>query len=208
MPDPTLIVDLNADVKPFIGINTSDTSKDTLLQFYIDGATVWAEYVSDIVLPKTYTGEVHSGGRPKIFLFNRPILEVVEVVEYVGVVAYPLMQAELGSGVNDPYSFSIDNPDLGCITRRWNMIAGNFMGGRDNITVTYKAGRAVVPGDIKLSVLMDIQGLFVGTQMGGRPAVGSASPDFDYSSGPSVPLSMFPRLQSMVAPSARVPGIA
>ena len=206
MPDPTVIVDLNTDVKPFLGITPADLSKDALLQWYIDGATVWADYVSDIVVPKPYT-EIHSGGRPKIFLFNRPILEVTEVIEYVGLTPYTLVPAELGSGVNSPYSYSIDNPEIGCLTRRWNMIAGNFMGGRDNITVTYKAGRAVIPGDIKLAVLMDIQGLFVGTQMGGRPAIGSSSPDFDYT-GQSVPLSMFPRLASMVAPSARVPGIA
>lgn len=205
MPDPTFIVDLNADVKPFLGVTGS--SKDTLLQAYIDGATIWAEYVSDIVLPKTYT-EVHSGGKPKIVLFNKPIISVASVIEYVGLTPYTLVQAELGSGINSPYSFSIDNADVGCITRRWNMIAGNFMGGTDNISVTYKAGRSVVPADIKLAVLMDIEGLWVGTQMGGRPAVGSASPDFDYSSGPSIPLSMFPRLAAMVAPSARLTGIA
>lgn len=205
MPDPTVIVDLNTDVKPFLGVD--DGSKDAMLQSYIDGATIWAEYVADIVLPKTYT-EVHSGGKPKIFLFHRPIISVTSVTEYVGLTAYTLVAAELGSGVNSPYSYSIDNADLGCLTRRWNMIAGNFMGGTDNISVTYKAGRSVVPGDIKLAVLMDIQGLYVGTQMGGRPAIGSGSPDFDYSSGPSIPLSMFPRLQSMIAPSARVPGIA
>lgn len=207
MPDPTFIVDLNTDVKPFIGVDATDTSKDALLQQFIDGATVWVEYVADIVLPKTYT-EVHSGGKPKIVLFHRPIVSVTTVTEYVGLTAYTLVAAELGSGVNSPYSYSIDNADLGILTRRWNMIAGNWMGGTDNITVTYKAGRSVVPGDIKLAVLMDIQGLYVGTQMGGRPAIGGASPDFDYSGGPSIPLSMFPRLQSMIAPSARVPGIA
>lgn len=204
MSDPTVIVDLG-DVKTFLGVD--DNSKDSLLQDYVNAASVWAEYVSDIVLPKTYT-EIHSGGTPRIFLFRKPIVSVSEVVEYIGLTARTLTPAELGSGVNEPYSYSIDNPELGCITRRWNMIVGNFMGGTDNISITYKAGRETVTADIKLAVLMDIQGLFVGTQMGGRPAIGSSSPDFDYSSGPSIPLSMFPRLQSMAAPSARLPGLA
>ena len=208
MSNPTVIVDLDTDVKPFLGVDAGDSSKSTLLQAYIDAATVWAEYVTDVVLPKTYTNEVHSGGKPHIFLLHKPIINIITVTEYIGPTAYTLTEAELGSGINSAYSYSVDNAERGVISRRWNTMVGNFIGGVNNISITYQAGRSTVPADIKLAVLMDIQGLYVGTQMGGRPAIGGGSPDFDYSSGPSIPLSMFPRLQSMIAPSARVPGIA
>lgn len=199
MPDPTAIVTLD-DVHTFIGLTgTQPTRVDTVLQEYIDSATVWATYVSDAILPQTFTNEVHSGGGPTIVLFNTPIMTVTSVIEYVGNVGYTLTEAEAGG--NLPYSYSIDNASAGILTRRWNGVVGNFVGGRNNIVVTYKAGFAVVPADIKIAVLSDIQVLYNQTAQGRR--AGTQGEQFSS----TLPLNTFPRLASLLASSRRVPAI-
>lgn len=199
MTDPTYIVDL-ADVKDFIGIPTEQTTRDTVLQRYIDAATHWATYVSDAILPTTFTNEVHSGGGPSIVLFNTPIMSVSSVIEYWGPTAYPLTQAE--AGANLPYSFSIDNPADGIITRRWNSMVGNFASGRNNVVVTYQAGYSVVPADIATYVLMDIQVLYNASAQG-RRAGSNGGEQFDR----NLPLNAFPRLSSLMQSSRRTSAI-
>ena len=201
MSDPTSIVNLD-DVHDFLGIPASQTSKDTVLQRYIDAATIWATYVSDAILPKTFTNEVHSGGRPRIVLFNTPILQVTSIIEYVASYAYPLTQSE--AGTNQTYGFSVDNASMGIISRRWNGMVGNFMSGDSNVVVTYKAGFATIPADIQTYVLMDIQGLYDASSSGSRPSVNGAT-DFAYST--TLPLNAFPRLASLMSSSRRVPAV-
>lgn len=189
-----------ADVKDFIGIPTAQTSRDTVLQRYIDAATAWATYVSDAIVPTTYTNEVHSGGGPTIILFNRPIISVTTVTEYIGSVGYTLTAAEAGTNVT--YSYSIDNADAGILTRRWNGIVGNFIGGRNNVVVTYQAGYASIPADISTYVLMDIQVLYNMSQQGRRQGSGVGE-----QFSPTLPLNAFPRLASLMQSSRRTPAI-
>lgn len=198
MTDPTDIVTLD-DVKTFLGIDLSDTTNDTNLNTWISAATNWATYVSDAIIPTTYT-EVHSGGGPKIVLFNTPIISVSSVIEYMGTVAYTLADAE--AGTNETYSYSIDNAAAGIISRRWNGFVGNFLPGVNNIVITYKAGFETIPGDIIGYVLMDIQGLFNASQQGRRPNSGGGN----QWSG-TLPLNAFPRLESLMTSSRRTPAV-
>ena len=199
MTDPTDIVSLD-DVKGFIGIPLDETTDDVVLQWLLDGATRWATYVSDAIVPTTYTDELHSGGTPHIVLFNAPIIEVDSVTEYVGQTAYELTQAE--AGTNLTYSYSIDNASMGILSRRWNGFVGSFIGGRNNIKVTYKAGFTVIPADIQLAVLMDIQVLYSQTQLGQRPGANNRD---QFSA--TLPLNAFPRLENLMTSSRRVPAI-
>jgi hypothetical protein len=198
---PTSICTLD-DVKDFLGIPLSQTSKDAILQRYIDAATEWATYASDAIIPTTYTNEVHDGGAPQIVLFNTPILEVTSIIEYVGANAYELTDTEAGG--NQTYGFSIDNASAGIISRRWNGMVGSFMSGEKNVVVTYVAGFAQIPADIQTYVLMDIQGLFDASQQGSRPSVNGGS---DYAYSASLPLNAFPRLASLMSSSRRVPAV-
>lgn len=204
MSDPTAIVEL-AQTKTFLKIRSDDTSNDVTLQLYIDAATRWATYVSDAIIPKTFTNEIHSGGGSTIVLFNTPILEVESVTEYWnGVLAYTLVESERGDATS-PYSFSVDNASAGILTRLWNGWPGNFVGarGQNNIVVTYKAGFETIPADIQLAVLMDIQGLWNQTQYGGNLAGDTAFAD----TFSVAPMSAFPRLASLLTSSLRVPAV-
>lgn len=198
MTDPTAIVTL-ADVKDFIGIPTGQTTRDAVLQRYIDAATAWATYVSDAIIPTTYTNEVHSGGGPTIVLFNTPIESVTSIIEYWGTSAYTLTASEAGQ--NQTYGYSIDNAAAGIISRRWNGMVGNFVPGRNNIVVTYRAGYPVIPADIATYVLMDIQGLYNASQQGRR----AGTQGEQYSS--QLPLNAFPRLASLMQSSRRTSAI-
>ena len=187
MTYPTAIVTLD-DVHDFLGIPTDQTSKDTVLQRYIDAATRWVTFFSDGIIPTVYTDEVHSGGKPQIVLFNTPILEVASIVEYVAANAYPLTDSEAGQ--NFTYGYSIDNASQGIITRRWNGIVGSFMAGENNVVVTYTAGFATIPEDIQTAVLMDIQGLYYASQQGAVPdstGVGSGADADDGNVGAAGP---------------------
>jgi hypothetical protein len=199
MTYPTAVVSLD-DVHDFLNIPATQTSKDSVLQRYIDAATHWVTFFSDGIIPTVYTNEVHSGGRPQIILFNTPILEVTSIIEYVAANAYPLTASE--AGANLTYGYSIDNASAGIISRRWNGFVGNFMAGENNVVVTYTAGFATIPSDIQAAVLMDIQGLYVGSQQGSRPGVDGS---FDFQSG--TPLKAFPRLESLMSSSRRVPAV-
>lgn len=193
------IVDL-ADVKDFIGIPADQTARDSTLLRYIAAASRWATYVSDAIVPETFTNEVHSGGVPSIVLYNTPIISVTSIVEYVGATAYTLTASE--AGTNQTYGYSIDNAAAGILTRRWNGIAGNFIRGRNNVVVTYTAGFETIPEDIATYVLMDIQVLYNASSQGRRQNSGGSD---NFSAG--LPLNVFPRLASLMESSRRTPAI-
>lgn len=199
MSEPTEIVSL-ADVKQFMRLSGTDTDRDANLQRYIDAATRWATYVSDAIVPETFTNEVHSGGGPTIVLFNTPIIEVTTITEYVGVTGYELTASE--AGTNETYGYSIDNAAAGIISRRWNGMVGCFVGGRNNITVTYKAGYETIPADIATYVLMDIQVLYNASASGRRQG-STGGEQFDR----QLPLNAFPRLSSLMQSSRRTSAI-
>jgi hypothetical protein len=197
MTDP--IVDL-ADVKDFIGIPQDQTSRDSTLLRYIAAASRWATYVSDAIVPETFTNEVHSGGGPMIVLYNTPVISVTSIVEYVGTVGYTLNLSEAGS--NETYGYSIDNPSAGILSRRWNGMVGSFVGGRNNIVVTYTAGYEDIPEDISTYVLMDIQVLYNASAQGRRSNTGNPE---GFSA--TLPLNAFPRLESLMQSSRRTSAI-
>lgn len=201
MTSPTSIVTLD-DVKDWIGIPSNQNSRDTVLQRYIDSATVWATYVSDAILPTTYTNEVHSGGGESIVLYNTPIMSVTSIIEYVGITGYTLTASE--AGTNQTYGYSIDNAEAGIISRRWNGFVGPFIEGRNNIVVTYRAGFATIPADIQVAVLTDIQVLYNMSAQGGRSG---GNPRLDDTFSATLPLNMFPRLESLMQSSRRTSAI-
>jgi len=155
------------------------------------------------IIPQTFT-ETHSGGKSIICLFNPPILEVTTVVEYVAATGYVLTQVALGDP-GSQYSFSLDDPKSGTLRRRYSgNIVGQFAGGDHNIAVTYLAGQATVPADIRMAVLQDIAGLYGPSQRGGNPYNNMGGDVLGHVN----PVGMFPRLEAILsAPSMRTPSI-
>lgn len=202
MTYPTSICTLD-DVHSQLSIPSTDTSNDALLVRYINAATDYVNYISGTILPTVFTNEVHNGGTSRIKLFNAPILTVASVIEYVGLTAYTLVQSERGGTIN-PYSYSIDNAEQGYLSRVWSGMVGPFVGGDNNIVVTYTAGYATVPDSIWLATLQDIQVLYQQTKYGGDlSGVGDTQDSFGVT-----PINAFPRLANLLTGSRRVQAIA
>lgn len=194
---PEVLAHLNQDSNP------PGPAQLDELQGFLDAATAYIQNLTGPIIPQTFT-ETHNGGQSTVFVFHPPILTVTTVVEYVASTGYPLTQVALGDPTG-AYAFSVDDVKSGAIRRRYNGgLVGPFMGGDHNIAVTYIAGLATVPADIRMAVLQDIAGLFQPSQLGGNP--------YDSSGGsgntPLNPIGMFPRVAEILsAPSMRVPGI-
>lgn len=194
------------DVKDHLNIPFNDLSQDGELAGFISAATAYIQNLTGPIVGQTFV-ETHNGGQPTIFVFHPPIFTVTSVVEYVAATGYPLTQVALGDPTG-AYAFSVDDVKSGAIRRRYNGgLVGPFMGGDHNVTVTYVAGQAAVPADIRMAVLQDIAGLFQPSQQAANPFltgnVGAGS-----GNAPLNPIGMFPRVSEILSgPSMRIPGI-
>lgn len=207
---PTVLVTL-ADVHTHLQIPLSNTTYDTQLQGFIDAATAYVQFQTGPIINQTYT-EVHSGGGPTIVLDNPPLISVTSVIEYIGLSAYTLNPAELGTD-GGFYAYSIDDPNAGILCRRYaGGLAGSFAPGYRNIAVVYTAGLTSVPGDVRMAVLEDLRGLFTQTQYGGPSAsfggdIGDTSQD-DWNESMNNPVGSFPRLAALLQGPSRTPSLA
>ena len=194
-----------ADVRAHLNLDPSDVSHDVELQGFIDAMGPVISYMTGPVVPTTFTNESHNGGGPHIMLFNPPIISVQSVTEYAGNITYTLSQQQPGATV-DNYGFSIDSFASGMLTRRG--VAGvplPFYGFDGGVIVSYTAGLASIPPDIRMAALEDLRGLYQQSQQGGRPAFGGGAEDDSWSSGP---LDLFPRLAMLLVGRRRTQSIA
>lgn len=200
---PTEIVSLEETIAHLTLDDDTDLDEDKL-QGFIDAATTYIQGKTGPIIPVQFV-EVHNGGGPTIVLRNAPVLQVDEVIEYVGPVPYTLTAAELGINPGQ-YTYSLDNPAQGILARRYSgWQVGAFSPGKRNVKVTYWGGRATVPADIRMAVLQDIAGLYQSSQLGSNPygAWGEAG------NGPLNPMSIFPRVAAILdTPAMRGPAIA
>lgn len=199
---PTALVYLD-EVLEHLNLQDTNAQYDVELQGFIDAATAYIEGLTGPIVPRTIS-ESHDGGAPAIVLYHPPVLSISSVIEYVGPVAYPLTQVELGQDIGQ-YSYTLDDPRSGVLHRRYTGgLAGSFFPGSGNITVTYLAGQASVPADIRMAVLQDIAGLYQ-SQNTTNPYFGST----DAGKQPLNPIGLFPRVEAILsAPSSRTPAIA
>lgn len=197
-----------SEVHDVLNIPATDTSKDTELQRYIDAAEATVAYIAGPLTSTSYT-ETRDGGSPVIMLDNCPVISIDSVTEYVGTVAYTLTAQPPGA-TSSFYGYSLDDPAAGKLVRRSNAgMPMPFMGGRGAIVITYHAGQATLPADVKLAVLEDIRGLYQQTQQGGRSNLGGgaigAGGDDTWNAGP---LRLFPRLAMLLDSSSRTQSIS
>lgn len=193
------------DAKTHLRMPLTDTSQDSAIQGFIDAATLHADFWFGPTSTRTVTNEVHDGGFPTILLRIVPVQSVTTLIEYVGLTPYVLTAQPPGSTVNS-YGYSLDDPAAGLVVRRSG--AGTpqeFLGGERSVVVTYVAGLATVPADIRLAALEDIRGLWQQTQQGGRPAFSGSAQEDTWNVGS---LHLFPRLAELAAGPSRTPSIA
>jgi len=203
------LVDLNVDVKPYLNIGATDTTRDSELAGFISGATDLIEYETGPVASRVVSGEQHSGGGTVVALRQLPVASVLSVVEYQGTLAQPLTQAA-SPGVAGAYSFTLE-PETGTLTRRGSYGAlSEWFAGRNNIVVSYQSGYTTIPAGIRMATLEVIRLMYQQTQQGAtglRPA-GSMHSDGDAptSTGPAGFVLPY-RVMQWLQPFARLPGI-
>jgi hypothetical protein len=193
------------DVHQHLNIPDTDMSHDVELQGFIDAATAFITYVAGDVIATDYAETYETWRTDVIMLRHVPVLTVTSVIEYIGVMAYTLTSQPPGQTV-DNYGYSLDFPDAGLLVRRSGVgTRTQFLG--SPVVVNYTAGRATVPGDVRMATLEDIRGLYQLTQLGRRPAFGStsANPSEDWRVGP---LNLFPRLAALFDGPGRAQSIA
>lgn len=124
-----------------LGIGTADaaTAKTgTLLATAITAVSEALAEKCGTIIYGTVTGELHDGGQPYVYLDRHPVQGVVTVVEYDGTTASTLTAESNSSKPTDAYVADLDN---GRIARRNENIDTIFPAGRNNVYVTYVAGR-------------------------------------------------------------------
>lgn len=198
------IVELD-DVKDYLNIPATAHSHDGELLRFVAAVTPVVEFIVGPVLPKTYIDERYNGGRTTISLRHRPIISVAEVTEFIGPTAYPLTQVTsrdqgtIYSYLYDP-SGSIIRTDAGGGLRA-------FPPGADSVQVTYTAGRATIPENIRMGTLELLRVNYQETQQAGGPFGNNSLGDDGLPSGPSAGFFIPNRVRELLQPSKRAPRV-
>lgn len=162
-------------------LNLEDSDDDAELVGYIDAATEVIENVVGPVSATTVT-EWHDGGTDLLIL-NSPVadLTTVTVSEYSGSTSQALAYEPLDGGTFTGYGFYA--PDgtgaSGILARSSSGTPTRFTTG-SRVKVTYDAGRADVPANVRLAALKLIKHMW-GDQRGsgeGRAVPGGAGDEY------------------------------
>lgn len=201
---PTSLVSM-PDVYAHLNLNKADTSYQAELQGFIDAATGIFTYHCGPIAATSFTENwTITPGQSQINLLQCPVLSIQSVIEYVGLTAYTLTEQPRGSTVNN-YGFSLDMPSGGTLVRRSSSgMPCAFIG--DEVVVTYTAGRATIPPEVRLAALEDIRGLWQQTQQGSNVRFNSS--DSDTWMMRHVAVKFFPRIQSIIDGQMRQGAIA
>lgn len=177
----------------------SSTDEDDKLTSFIAAASQMIYNKVGVISGSPTVEEWHDGGSSRIVLRNQgPIVSVTSVTESYGSMSYVLTQVTLDSGsTSNAYTFTVDL-DEGLLVRRASGVAVPFTRGVRNVHVTYVAGYATVPADIKHATLVLLKHLW-DTQRGPRSSQ-SSIPDGSAYSFPN-------RVLEILSPYI-VPGIA
>lgn len=157
---PPLIVSLR-DAKTHLNLPLNSTTHDEELRGFIAAATEAVEFFIGPVVVRSYS-EVIEGPRRVLTLSKTPVVSVTSIVA--------VLTAGTGYQVSDVDA----DADTGVVRL---LSGGSFTGGPWR--VTWKAGRAILPGNVRLASLIIIQHLWR-TQRGSQLATRARDPD-DYS---------------------------
>lgn len=197
-----------AEAKAQLNIDSADTTYDTELQTYIDATTAVVEVLAGTVVPVTRTNEVYTpNGRSRIALRKTPIVSISSVKEYVGNTAYTLTSQPLAS-TTDNYGYDLVDSNGGILVRRG--ASGNEMPFLGDVTVTYQAGYASTPANVKLAALELIQHWWQNSQQGFAQAGSEFAVEDGVTqvAGFNVPNQIVAMLAATPSSPRRLPGIA
>ena len=190
-----------ADVKQFL--NMASSTNDAQLSSMITAAsTMWTRRVGQVAGSPSFS-ERYDGGTTSITLKNIPVQSVTSVVESWWNTSYTLTSHQPDdAGAGSGFDYSIDLT-TGIVFRREYGRLVPFAPGTQNIHVTYVAGYAAIPEDIKQAILL-LVGHMWETQRGrmvlpGQGAEGSWNPGMGFT---------WPRRVEEIAQTYYTPGLA
>lgn len=117
-----------------------DTSHDVDLQLYITGISGRVDAICGPVVVRTVTGEEHNGGRSKILLDVQRVSSVTSVSEFSNTTETVLSEESNATKPTSGFLRHTVTPYDWIIRRSGNADA-TFPSGRNNVVVTYVAGR-------------------------------------------------------------------
>ena len=130
------------EAKNALNIGASDTSQDTDIAAYVTGVSQALDGSVGPGVVRTLTAELHSGGdsvgRERIYLRYRPVSSITSITEYAYTTAQALTAESNSVKPAEGYHVELKQ---GVITRRSSGGTARFPIGKDNISVTYIAGR-------------------------------------------------------------------
>lgn len=195
------------EVKDYLNIQTADRARDAKLLRFCEQVTPVIEHITGNILQRVYQREMHDGGWSRISLLHHPVVQVVEVKEYLGPVEYTLQQIPDGRpDLGTMYSYMFE-PDRTIIRRGPGGAVMNFFGGTDSVSVTYIAGLTSVPANVTQAACELVRIHFQSTQQG-RPRPGMA-PGAEEEPGQQIMGFFVPgRVRELLQPNRRHPSVA
>ena len=179
------------DAKDALNIPATSTSNDDELRLFISAATQVIEYLAGNILSQSVS-DTFDGGYSTVLLTQQPINSVTSVTE---------------NGVTLPASAYSTNLTAGTVSRIIGTTWYAFLPGKQNVTVTYSTGSAIVPASVQLAARELVRHWWQFGQQGQRPAFGTnAIAEFDglMVAGYAVPN----RVVQLLAPHQGIPGMA
>lgn len=163
------------EAKTFLNITVS--TYDAELSAFIDSASQTIVNQIGPVAGSPNVSEWHDGGSDRLVLRQQgPIQSVTTVTETYGTVTYALTQVDIDSSpAATAYGYSVDL-DHGLLVRRASGVAVPFASGTQNVHVTYVAGYATSPADIKDAAKFWVKYLWE-TQRGSRKPGSGPDPE-------------------------------
>lgn len=186
--DPLTIVSID-DARLAVGNVPTIDNED--MRRMLTAVTALIEDVVGPVVPRTFTEVVTSradaSGRGMIVLSYTPVLSITSITARA-----------LAQYLPDPSYYTLDG-DSGLVTlSNWDMWFGP-------LTVTYRAGRAVIPANIQEAALEQFRLMWQLTRQGNRPQYGTAPDDETWQ--PSG-FALSRDVMALLAPNRLVGGIA
>lgn len=126
------------EAKQAIGTTVAATDLDTTIAAYVTACSRLLDANCGPLVNRTYTAEAHNGGDYTIRLNYPPAATVTTVTEYQGTTAVTVTQQTPGTLPNEGY---VHDTASGYLYRTQGGIDARWYQGRQNITVTYTAGR-------------------------------------------------------------------
>ena len=137
MSDTYDLLTLN-EGKTALGLTANTTDQDTLVASYITTVSHILDINCGPLVQRTISSEKRSGGNDAIPIQYGPAVSITSITEYQGITPVTLTEETAGIAPANGYLLDAEN---GLVYRRSSAQDTYFAFGRNNIVITYTAGR-------------------------------------------------------------------